>query len=492
MASSNSQKPFIFYRYVLKEHVGPFLFALTLIVFLFLMNYTLREAGKLFGRGLDAIIVFKLFYYHLAPTISLAIPMSVLVSTAMAFVRIAADSEITILRSSGVNLNRILKPLLVFAVFISLFVFYFHNTVLPRYNVESAALAKEVSRLKPTFNLYPNTFTDIKDIKLFVKEIDDSFNNNRDKKIEIVGEDKADYPVDHLFNVVIYDKRVRTKPRTTIAKEGYVFLNPVNEVFEFILLDGEIHEADMTDPEKFQRSFFKKTIFLMNASDYVMDETDPDNTFKSNRAKDIFELDRDINKEYDKIMSTTRSNIDRFHKNQIRYASQNKSRSVTPRFSEFTPFKSEINDSIFNTMILSSFNKFIELEYKNVSNAIRVNEITMSEINDLKGEWHKKFAIPFASIVFVLIGAPLGMMTRKGEAGKAAMVCLIVFILYYIGLILGEELSEDGKVIPVLGIWSGNIAGMLFAITSFFLLFKEKSIADISFSGVLSIFKRDK
>ena len=122
MAKSQFKKTYIFYRYVIQEHIGPFFFALTLIIFLFLMNYTLREAGKLFGRGLDPMIVAKMFYYHLAPTISLAIPMSVLVATAMAFVRIASDSEITILRSSGVNLNRILAPVFISSLFISVFV----------------------------------------------------------------------------------------------------------------------------------------------------------------------------------------------------------------------------------------------------------------------------------------------------------------------------------------------------------------------------------
>lgn len=490
MAKSEFKKTFIFYRYVIQEHIGPFFFALTLIIFLFLMNYTLREAEKLFGRGLDPIIVFKMFYYHLAPTISLAIPMSVLVATSMAFVRIAADSEITILRSSGVNLNRILAPVTFVAILISIFVFYFHNSVLPQYNIESSALAREISRLKPTFNLYPNTFTDIKDIKLFVKEIDDTFNEDFERKEAILGKVNAQYPVDHLYNVVIYDRRVRNRPRTTIAKEGFVFLNPQKQVFEFILHDGEIHDADLENPDKFQRSFFKKTIFLLNASDYVMDETDPDNSFKGNRAKNIKELDADIVKEFAKIESTKKSNLDRFQKSTIRYSNKDVNRRVNPRVSDFIPFKHEINDSVFSNVVLSSFMKLIDLELKNVSNAVRINEITMNEIYDLQGEWHKKFAIPFASILFILIGAPLGMMTRKGEAGKAAFVCLIVFIIYYIGLILGEELSEDGKVLPVLGIWSGNIAGMMFAITSFFLLFKEKSIADFSFSGLINLFKR--
>jgi lipopolysaccharide export system permease protein len=176
-------QPFIFYRYFLREHIGPFLFALFLIVFLFLTNFTIREANSLFGRGLDTMIIIQLFYYNLAPMMALSVPMSVFVAVAMACSRLAADSEITILRSSGVSLIRILLPLILAAISIAIAMFYFNNTILPEYNVKSSVLMREISRLKPTVNLYPNTFTEIKNVQLYVRDIDDKFSENKEQKI---------------------------------------------------------------------------------------------------------------------------------------------------------------------------------------------------------------------------------------------------------------------------------------------------------------------
>ena len=107
-----------------------------------------------------------------------------------------------------------------------------------------------------------------------MKRLDDTFNENRQAKIDILGESFADQPVDHLFDVIIYDRQSAERPKTIVAKEGFVYLNPVKKVFEFILLDGEIYEKDIKNKSEFQHSYFDKTIFLMQAGEYVMENNE--------------------------------------------------------------------------------------------------------------------------------------------------------------------------------------------------------------------------
>jgi lipopolysaccharide export system permease protein len=85
--------------------------------------------------------------------------------------------------------------------------------------------------------------------------------------------------------------------------------------------------------------------------------------------------------------------------------------------------------------------------------------ITMYErqIREYQVEIHKKYAIPVACLVFVLIGAPLGIMARRGTFGVAASISLGFFLLYWACLIGGEKLADRGYIDPWFGMWVANI-----------------------------------
>jgi lipopolysaccharide export system permease protein len=72
-------------------------------------------------------------------------------------------------------------------------------------------------------------------------------------------------------------------------------------------------------------------------------------------------------------------------------------------------------------------------------------------------EIHKKFSIPFACIVFVFIGAPLGIMSRRGTFGMGASLSLGFFIFYWACLKGGENLADRGFFDPWVGMWIANI-----------------------------------
>jgi lipopolysaccharide export system permease protein len=89
-------------------------------------------------------------------------------------------------------------------------------------------------------------------------------------------------------------------------------------------------------------------------------------------------------------------------------------------------------------------------------------------------EAHKKFSIPFASLVFVLIGVPLGIQTRKGGLGNGITLSFILFILYYLILVGGEELCERGVLYPSLSMWTPNIIIGLAGLILFYKIIYEK------------------
>jgi lipopolysaccharide export system permease protein len=72
-------------------------------------------------------------------------------------------------------------------------------------------------------------------------------------------------------------------------------------------------------------------------------------------------------------------------------------------------------------------------------------------------EIHKKFSIPLACIVFVLLGAPIGMYTKKGNLGYAALIGTVFLTFYWISIIQGEHLADRMFITPFTGMWFSNI-----------------------------------
>ena len=81
----------------------------------------------------------------------------------------------------------------------------------------------------------------------------------------------------------------------------------------------------------------------------------------------------------------------------------------------------------------------------------------LKRINKYLVEIHKKFSIPMACVVFILLGAPIGMMTKKGNFGYAALISAIILTIYWITIIQGEKLADRLFISPFVGMWAFNI-----------------------------------
>ena len=83
-------------------------------------------------------------------------------------------------------------------------------------------------------------------------------------------------------------------------------------------------------------------------------------------------------------------------------------------------------------------------------------------MNRNKVEIHKKFSIPIASIIFILIGAPLGIIIRRGNLAVSMAISLMFFVLYYILIVGGEQLADRNLFNPVYSMWMPNIIVLIF------------------------------
>ncbi|MBE9502613.1 MAG: LPS export ABC transporter permease LptF [Proteobacteria bacterium] len=123
-----------------------------------------------------------------------------------------------------------------------------------------------------------------------------------------------------------------------------------------------------------------------------------------------------------------------------------------------------------------------ELSLSEIRDRIEVLKERGEAYNYLLVEFHKKFSIPFACIVFSFIGVPLGIQGKRSGKAYGFTISLLLITIYYIFLLTGEAIGDKGKIPPFLSMWAPNI---FFLILGFYLLIKANAEKEVR---VLSIF----
>src|SRR3954470_11271134 len=156
-------------RYVLKEHVGPFVFASTALTSLMLLQYIAKRFGELVGKGLPASVIAEFMALSLPFTVAMTLPMAVLVSVLYAFSRLAAENEINAMKASGVGMLSVIGPVMLAGVGLSIIHLAFLDFVLPRTNHRLAVLQLDIFRTKPSFALREQVINTVKEGNLYLR-----------------------------------------------------------------------------------------------------------------------------------------------------------------------------------------------------------------------------------------------------------------------------------------------------------------------------------
>jgi lipopolysaccharide export system permease protein len=437
-------------RYIIKEHIPPFIFSLAVLMFIFLMQFMLKYITKIFGKGLSIITIIELVFYNLAWMFALAVPMAVLIATLMSFGRLSGDNEITILKSSGISIYRIISPALFFGATITLVMIFFNDKVLPDFNHRARVMFRNISQKKATLKLEPGIFFTVGKYIFHVEKIEQTLGEEISERMNILGPDynTEDTP-EKLLNITIYDRSSNTKTITIIAEEGYMVYSVPKKSLIFTLFNGEYHELDNLKVEKYSYSHFGRTQKIIPAPEFALEDKADD--YRGDREMDVAMMiskvksnRNEIDTEFKKIMTEADKLVISAEKN-LRNPSniRNKPTIVpTPNQWKSATTKAQRNINRQYQVLRTSKNKISSYQ---------------ETINRYLVEIHKKFSIPFASIVFILIGAPLGIASRKGSLGVGATLSILFFLVYWACLILGEDLADRKLLTPFLAMWFPNI-----------------------------------
>ena len=446
----------ILVRYVLKELIGPFMAALFGITFLFVVDFLVKILDNVLSKGLPASTVLEIFALNLAWMLSLSIPMAVLVACLMAFGRLSGDHEITAVKAAGVSPLSLMRPVMLVAMLLSVLMVLFNNWVLPEANHRSVELMNAISRKKPhVFVDAGRLITQFPDVQLWVNRID---------------------PVSGvLYGIQVYEMERKGPPRVVYADSATLDYVDNGATLMFRLRSGETHIVDPDKPENYFRiRFFSQDLAMQNVDERLERRS---RSYRSDREMPV-EMMMDV-------VTEARAKYDTVSQQAMKV-----------RLSTLADAKASVlGDSILpadaeGIAELDSVQARRSLQKMRLQeiSALRTTERLWGRMESEKKreaqylvEIHKKFSTSFACFIFILIGAPLGIMARKGGIGTGIIYSLAFFVIYWICLIGGENLADRLIISPELAMWSSNMIIGAFGVFITIAMVRDRFTGDSKF-----------
>lgn len=421
--------------YVLRLHLVPLLLGFGVVTFILEMDVMFDYLDLVVNRGVAPGTVAQLFLLSLGYIVALSVPCGVLVSVLMTFGRLSQDNEITALRASGVNLASVMLGPLAGALVLSVGLTLFNNHVLPESNHAFANLLIDIGRKRPTARLQEGVFiTDFPGYNLLVQSVNGRTNEMR--------------------GVTIYQMNAGGPPTTILAKSGFLSYTPDGKNAVLELKDGEIHEipADEAGAKRYRRMVFKTHIIYIAGAGGMLERT-----VRSSRSDREMSA-RDLATERARVVDNYRVSL---ASHRAHLAQMGLSPAATALIApEQVPWTRRLAGAIGGVFgrrdSLDQFTRDRPAARAEVEMWRMEREGLRRRIASLSVEYQKKFSLPAACVVFVLIGAPIGMRVRR--AGPAvAFVSIAFFLFYYLCLVGGEELANRLMLPAWLSMWLPNI-----------------------------------
>ncbi len=405
-------------RYILRLHIGPFLFGTCAVVFLFFLQFIFKFLNDLVGKGISYWVIAKFIAYNLAWMLVLAVPMGVLVSTLMAYGKLSGSNELTIVKSSGGSAFRAMLPAMVGGLILFAGLYLFNDRVLPETNHQAYVLQTDIRQVKPTFAIEPGRFTTIQNYSILARQVDHAKNLLRN--VTIYGQDGE------MLNVIT-------------AKEATLRFSTDLGRMLMTFHDGELHQVGRRSMHDFRRLSFKHHQIVIATPGFNFSRTDPTAVSRNDRTMSIAAM-RAVADSAEGAGLRAARRIDSIVKEQL-----------AVRVTLEAPEK---HDRMAAAAMASSQLTMSRAQLESEA-ATRSDQIQQAD--QFRVEIYKKYAIPAACLVFVLVGAPLGIVVRRGNFGVSAAIALGFFIVYWSFLVAGEKLADRGVLTPGIAMWLANI-----------------------------------
>jgi len=401
----------ILQRYVPRQFVPPFFLAILMLTFVLLMDRLFLLADLLVCKGVAVSIVSEIMMLSLPFVVGVCAPLGSLIAGVVTFGRMAENNEIQAIRAAGIPAYRILLPTGAACGLLMLGMVGFNGFVVPESQHRVRNLLTDVARKKPAMRIREGVFMD--DFPGYLMNIG-SIDQRRST----------------VRNVVIFETgKGKGTPGFVTAPRGEISYTEDDRYMVLTLYDGEMHE--LGDSNDYRRLSFRKHVINVPMDVELIRH---DREYRGDDEMTLLQLS-------DQIRQLRKEGAD----------ITVKVRSARLEAAKSGPAKLKLEELV------------TRLHYKRL------------EAGRYEAAFHKGLSLAFSAFFFVLFGAPVGLLLRRGGVGTGFIVGLVFFAVYYVLLLVGENLAESGKLSPFIGMWLPNIILVLPVIELLLRAFFEKS-----------------
>ena len=474
-------------RYILKNYFGPFIFSMSVITFVFIMDFIIRYIDLFLSKGVPFLVVMQTFALSLGHMFALIIPMAVLPATLMTFGNFAGENEITAMRATGVSLYRMILPGSFAALVLSVGLVFYNNMILPESNHMLMNLLIDINKKQPTVELQENRFIDdLKGYTIYFQEKDDR-----------TGE---------IHDVQIFKHNKKGLPTSIVAERGRLSFMDAEGILKVELYRGEIHELP---GNKRDRRAYRKTLFesyTLHIRDVDRSLQRSERTYRGDREmsvgmmeEKIAQLTADIELSYIKVNEKANQRVEqtfRLLDREYRHRRYGLADTDTASAAVTTgggrtrgPVASRVAGGSSNNTPVRSRNEFVTRQ--EIETQLNRRTSYERQVDRYRVEIHKKYSIPFACLIFVLVGSPLAIRMGRSGMNTAIGLSILFFLVYYVFLIGGEKVADRGLVAPGVAMWAPNV---IFGLLALFMLRKaarEQSSGMTLWTWTKQLFRRN-
>ncbi len=420
-----------------------------IVMFILMMNFVWRYIDELVGKGLSFDVIVELLFYATANMMPLGIPLATLFAAIMTMGNLGEHNELLAMKSAGMSLPNILKPLIGVVLVVAVSSFFVVNNLVPYSNKKMMAILYDIKQQKETMEFKDGIF----------------FNGIENMNIRVGHQD----PDTGLLNdILIYDTRDRNgNMTTTVADSGYIYMSDDKKFLMIKLYNGQTYETTRNykwnTENAIRHQIFKVQNGALEIEGFDFSRTDM-NLFSNHQTKTTSELQVDI----DSLRVEADRGSARSYEPLLKNNLLTEDESALGLFDTVkVDYSYKVPTNLMkalDTLTIKQKRDIVQTAKTNARNSrysLNRNENTAKEtLNKLyrsQVEWHRKVSLPISVIIFFLIGAPLGAIIRKGGLAMPVVVSVLFFVIYYVISIAGEKMAKEGTWNAAFGMWFSAI-----------------------------------
>ncbi|MDC6363187.1 MULTISPECIES: LptF/LptG family permease [Flavobacteriaceae] len=483
-------------QYILSRFLYNFFSSFVILIVIFIFQGIWLFIDDLAGKGLGFVIIAKFIFYFIPTLVDKVLPLTVLLSSILTFGTFAENYEFAAMKASGISLQRGMRSLVIFVLFLGVVTFFFANNVIPKSEQKIFNLRRNIAKVKPAAAITEGVFSDF-------EGTGEGMNIKVDRKYG--DQDRF------LENVVIHKKTNQNVNNTVIkAKGGELISSEDSDIIQLVLKDGNYYEELVKDDNKekrkqpFAKAHFETYTINIDISELNDQDLEEDGNITTDKMKNVGRLIKDI----DSLGTNNLEKVEAFSKNIVNRMG---AFPANPPAVDSLEIASQIQDKAISKDSIKTVDDLLDAlqEWQrlqvvnNAKNSVNsIMNTVVSKKEELQQRYkfynahilslHKKFALAFSCIILFFVGAPLGAIIRKGGLGLPMVIAIVLFLTYYFIGVFAGNYAKEGNIHPAIGAWLSTLIMLPLGIS-----LTKRATADRGLFGfghiidrIKSIFKR--